>query len=164
MKRFLANLVLILIINILISVYLSGIPILNVLPAVDLTFMVVYAANANKNEAILFGFLMGLCVDILFGTSFGFNTLMYMYLALGVNFFAKNFMNNEPLSVLIMLVVSVIIFDFAHYLFFFAFEGQTFGLKLIFKMIIPELIYTVVLYFPLQYLVLKYKRLLEKFC
>ena len=85
MKKFLVNLILLIVINILISVYLSGISILNVVPAVDLTILVVYAANCDKNEAIAFGLILGLIVDIFFGTTFGFNALLYMYLGLGVN-------------------------------------------------------------------------------
>ncbi|MCQ2978349.1 MAG: rod shape-determining protein MreD [Clostridia bacterium] len=164
MKKFITNLILLLLINILISVYLSGISLLNVVPAIDLTILVVYAANSDRNEAVIFGFLMGLIVDIFFGTTFGFNTLLYMYLGLGVNYISKRFLSNEPLIVLWLLLVTVLVFDFSHFFFFLMFEGKTFGLRFLFKIVIPELIYTSILYFPMQALVLKYKRFLKKVC
>lgn len=161
MKKFLANLILLIVINILISVYLSGISILNVVPAVDLTILVVYAANCDKNEAILFGLILGLIVDIFFGTTFGFNALLYMYLGLGVNYISKRFLSNEPLIVLWILLATIFIFDMSHFLFFLMFSGKTYMFKFIFKIVIPEMIYTAVLYFPIQALVLKYKSMLK---
>ena len=136
MKKFLMNLILLLFINILISVYLSGIAIFNVVPAINLTILVVYSVNSEKYEAATYGFIMGLIVDILFGTSFGFNTLLYMYIGLGVNLFSKKFMSNEPLSVLVLLLASIFVFDMAHFLFFLAFEGKSYGIPFVFKNII----------------------------
>lgn len=162
MKKFLTNLILLLFINILISVYLSGIAICNVVPAIDLILLVVYAANSEKYEAATYGLVMGVIVDILFGTTFGFNALIYMYIALCVNIFSKKFMSNEPLSVLVLLLAAIFLYDMANFLFFLAFEGKSYGFLFIFKIVIPEMIYSTVLYFPLQYLVLKYKRLEKK--
>lgn len=162
MKKFLVNLMLLLFINILISVYLSGIAIFNVTPAIDMILLVVFAANSEKNEATLFGFLMGLIVDILFGTAFGFNTLLFMYIGFGTNVISKRYFSNEPIIVLLLLLSAVLFYDIMHYLFFMIFEGKTNIFAFIFKIVIPEMIYTTALYFPLQALVLKYKRMLKK--
>lgn len=159
MKKYLMDLIVLLFINIFMSVYLSGISIFNVLPAVNLIFLTCYSANMKEiHDAAIFGFTLGFIVDILFGTTYGFNTLVYMYLAVIVNYVTKRFLSNEPIIVLLMLIGTIFLYDFITFVFFFMFEGKTYFMTYLFKIIVPEIIYTTVLYFPLQALVLKYKR------
>lgn len=162
MKKYILNLVLLLFINILISVYLSGIAIFNVVPAIDLILLVVYAVNVKSHEATIVGAMMGLIVDILFGTTFGYNTLMFMYIALGANFAAKNLLSNDVMATLVLTCVAVLLYDSATFLFFEAFNGNAYYFKFLFKIIIPEIIYTALFYFPLQAVVIGYRRMIKK--
>lgn len=156
------SLVILLFIDIIISVYFSAFRIFNVLPAIFLIVLVIMSVNLKLDEALIAGAMMGLLNDAFFGIFFGVNTLIYIWIAYFVNTLTKKYFSNEPFIVLIITLVVITGYELLMFTTVFLFQGKMYFLTYIMKILIPELLYSLILYFPLNFLLSKYRRLLKR--
>lgn len=155
------SLVILMFINITMATWFNNARIFNVLPAIYLIVLVVFCANSKLEESVIAGFTIGFLYDIFFGNIFGFDTLVYMWLGLLVNMMTKKYFSNEYIVVLIITIFSIILYDVLNFIVFFLFNGKMYFLTYMLNIVLPELAYSIILYFPVNSLIIKYKRFLR---
>lgn len=155
--------VILLFINIIISVCFSSFRIFNVLPAIFLMMLTYFAINLKIDEATVAGALIGFMIDVFYGNVFGLNTFIYMWFAVIINILVKEYFSNDTFIVLVMTMFVILIYDSFMFLISFMFEGKTYFMSYLTKIIIPEMIYSLLLFFPLCFVLNKYRIFLKKF-
>lgn len=96
-------------------------------------------------DGMLAGFFSGLLADLFFGTSIGFYALIYMLIGYGNGLLGQVFYTEFINMPVILCTLSEILFSLYVYVFSFLLKGQTNILFYIWKVMLPELVYTVLM-------------------
>lgn len=115
----------------------------------------------GKKEGLLIGFFSGLLIDICYGDLKGFYALVYMYIGYLNGFFQSVFYDVDLKLPMILITVSDFVFGLVMYAFMFALRNRTDFLYYLSRVIIPEVVYTVVITIVLYRLILIVNRKLE---
>ena len=115
----------------------------------------------GRREGMWIGFFSGLLLDIFFGSVIGFYALIYMYIGYINGLFRKMFFPEDIKLPLILISASDLAYNLLVYLFLFFLRGKLqFGYYL-FRIIIPELVYTILVTIILYVVILKINQKLE---
>ncbi|HIT88819.1 MAG TPA: rod shape-determining protein MreD [Candidatus Merdenecus merdavium] len=108
----------------------------------------------GKKEGLIIGFICGLLIDIFYGSVVGLNALIYMYIGYLNGFFSKIFYDEDIKLPMILITASDFLYGFLTYVFLFLLRGRlNFGYYLS-KIIIPEIVYTVLVTIVLYRIIL----------
>lgn len=130
-------------------------------PNLLLIFTVSIALMRGEKTGLLIGFFAGLLLDIFTGNTVGFYALIYMYLGYGTGGFSMIFFQEDVKLPIIMILINDFLYGFLVYLFMFLLRGRTdLGYYMI-KVILPEIIYTIVITLFLYPIILWINRKLE---
>lgn len=115
----------------------------------------------GQKEGIWVGLFCGLCLDIFFGSTLGFYSLLYMYVGFLNGYFRKLFYPEDIKLPMLLIAGSDLGYNLAVYFFMFLFRGQLeFGFYFM-NIIVPELVYTMVVTIVLYMILLKINQRLE---
>jgi len=115
----------------------------------------------GKTSGLLIGFFSGLLIDICFGSLPGFYALIYMCIGYVNGFFQSIFYDVDLKLPMILITASELAYGIIVYMFMFSLRNRTDFLYYLTKVIIPELVYTVVVTIVLYRLILIVNRKLE---
>ncbi len=116
----------------------------------------------GRKEGMWIGFFCGLLLDIFYGSMVGFNALVYMYTGYINGFFRKRFFPDDIKLPMILITASDLSCNLVVYLFLFLMRGK-FQIAYYFKRIIlPELVYTILVTVFLYFVILKINQKLEQ--
>lgn len=115
----------------------------------------------GKKEGMFVGLFSGLLCDICYGELFGFYTLVYMYIGYINGYFQTIFYDEDIKLPLVLITVSEVVYGLVIYGFMFALRNRTHFLYYLRRVIIPELIYTLVVTMVLYRLIMIVNRKLE---
>ena len=119
-------------------------PLGSVKPNLLLILTVSMGLMRGKHTGLLVGFISGLIIDLFFGTLFGFNALVYMYIGYITGNFYKVFFDEDIKIPMIFVAVSELAYNLIFYVVQFAFRKRfDFGTYFT-RIILPELLYTVI--------------------
>lgn len=116
----------------------------------------------GRKEGMWIGFFCGLLLDIFYGSMVGFYALVYMYIGYINGFFRKGFFPDDIKLPMILITASDLSCNLVVYLFLFLMRGK-FQIAYYFKRIIlPELVYTILVTVFLYFVILKINQKLEQ--
>ena len=129
-------------------------------------FMVILTVSfglmRGKREGMFVGFLGGILSDLFFGNALGFTALLYVIIGYCCGFCYRIFYDDDVKMPVILIAVSDIGYGIAMYAFQFLLRGRMDFLFYVRRVIIPEMIYTVVVTLVVYRLLLLLNRKLEK--
>ena len=117
----------------------------SICPNLLLILTMSFGLMRGRKEGLLVGFFSGLLVDCFFGNMMGAYMLLYMLIGYVNGFFHKNYMIEDVLLPLIVILADDFIFNLVVYVFGFLLRNRLdFGNYLV-KIILPEMLSTVLL-------------------
>jgi len=128
---------------------------LNCAPQIVLILVVSVAVLRGPIAGVIVGLCAGLLVDFLGGGPIGFNSLLYMYIGLLVAWFSDRFYNTRYKVVLIFVIVANVVYDLAYYFFLFVIWGKGDFIAALWKVMLPEIWWTLILAVPVFWVIEK---------
>lgn len=162
MKRFIINFVLLITLFVLQGTLFKTFSFGNTVPNLLLIFTVSLSLMRGEKTGLLIGFFSGLLLDIFTGQTIGLYALLYMYLGYANGGFSKIFYPEDIKLPLIMIVFSDLFYGFLIYILLFLLRGRTDLGYYFMKVILPEIIYTIVITIILYPLILFINNKLDK--
>ena len=115
----------------------------------------------GRKEGMWTGLICGLLLDIFFGSCIGFYALVYMYIGYVNGFFRKRFYPDDVKLPIILISASDFVYNLVVYVFQFLLRGKfQFGYYLM-RIILPELVYSILVTVFLYFIILKINQRLE---
>lgn len=117
----------------------------NITPNLLLILTMSFGLMRGRKEGLLVGFFSGFLMDVFFSSVLGPYMFLYMIIGYVNGFFHKNYMIEDVLLPLLVIVVDEFVFNMAIYFVFFFLHNQlNFGLY-VRKIILPETLCTTLL-------------------
>lgn len=116
----------------------------------------------GKNEGIFIGFISGLLIDLFFSNVIGFYALIYSVIGFLNGFFTKEFMPEDIKLPVVLIVGSDFVLNLFVYFITFMFRGDFNFYFYLVKIIVPEIVYTLLISIFLYLLILKVNKKLEE--
>lgn len=144
----------------------SHLPIAGVVPNLFVILILYIGLFANSVNAIAFGTIIGLFLDLLYGNTYGVSALMFCVIGYLGAYFDKNFSKENKVTILLMSIGATIIYELGFYalnglILGYNFEWFKFTIIIIFEVIYNSLI-TILLYPLIQTTGYKVDRIFKK--
>ena len=144
------------------TLFQSTFAVADVAPNLMVILTVSFGLMRGKREGMFVGFLGGILSDLFFGSALGFTALLYVIIGYCCGFCYRIFYDDDVKMPVILIAVSDIGYGAAMYLFQFLLRGRVEFFFYLRRVIIPEMIYTVVVTLVVYRLLLLLNRRLEK--
>ena len=144
------------------TLFQSTFAVADVAPNLMLILTVSFGLMRGKREGMFVGFLGGILSDLFFGSALGFTALLYVIIGYCCGFCYRIFYDDDVKMPVILIAVSDIGYGTAMYMFQFLLRGRVEFFFYLRRVIIPEMIYTVVVTLVVYRLLLLLNRKLEK--
>lgn len=145
MKRILGSFFVLILLYLLQTTILNGIAIAGVKPNVIILIIVLIGYRYGKIPGILMGFFTGLLLDLAEGGYIGYYALIYILLGYFCGFSRKLYHKDYNLIPLILIGLSDFSLNFAIYISSFLVRNRLDFIYYLFRIILPELIYTMII-------------------
>lgn len=99
----------------------------------------------GSRMGLIEGFFAGLLLDLMAGGRVGFTALVYMYAGALNGFFYKDYVKEELFLPMALVAVSTFAYEFLYYVFYFLLQNRLRLSYYLTRIIIPEVIYTVLM-------------------
>ena len=162
MKRRIVMFLLVFAVFFLQSTIFQTLSIASITPNLMLVLTVSFALMRGKKEGMFVGFLSGFLTDLFFGSGLGFYTLIYTYIGFFNGFCCRIFYDDDIKMPILLVVGSDLAFNLLVYCFRFLLRGRTEFFFYLGRIMIPDIIYTVILTILCYRLLLRLNRKLEK--
>ena len=133
----------------------------NVSPNLMLVLTVSLSLMRGEIPGLLTGFFCGLFVDVFFGDMIGFYALLLMYIGFLCARFHKMFFPENMMMPLSVIFVSDLVYGLVCFIFLFALRSRWNLPHYLFRVILPEAFYTILISILLYPLVLRLNGWLE---
>lgn len=110
MKKLLTYLTLI-ILTVLQTTLFPHLRVMNVMPNLVLVFVVCYSMYADPVPATVFAIAAGLLFDVYQASNIGFNSIMMMYIGLGLSCLTSGYVKSNIFTVLVCVAVTTLIYE-----------------------------------------------------
>jgi len=155
---------LIVLVNIVIqSTIFPYIRIYDIQPNSMLIIVVIYGILRGDVEGGIFGFFSGLLVDVFFAKYIGLNALLGMLVGYFCGKPFRDFNYENYILPVVSVAVATLLYNFAFYFINYFFKGELDYVYYLYKIILPETIYNVVLCVPLYTLIFFINQKLEDY-
>lgn len=134
----------------------------NIAPNLMVILTVSFGLMRGKREGMFVGFLGGILSDLFFGSALGFTALLYVIIGYCCGFCYRIFYDDDVKMPVLLIAVSDLGYGIAMYLFQFLLRGRVEFFYYLRRIIIPEMIYTIVITLIFYRLLLLLNRKLEK--
>ncbi|HIS31824.1 MAG TPA: rod shape-determining protein MreD [Candidatus Limivivens intestinipullorum] len=162
MKRRIVMILLIFFGFILQSTLLKQIAIANISPNLLLILTVSFGLMRGKKEGMFTGFLCGFLSDLMYGDILGFQALLYLTAGYLCGFCYRIFYDDDIKMPVVLIAGSDLAYGILMYAFQFLLRGRISFPYYLGRIIIPEVLYTMILTILIYRLLLRLNRLLEK--
>ncbi|MDO5422816.1 MAG: rod shape-determining protein MreD [Eubacteriales bacterium] len=162
MKRRIVMILLIFVSFLLQSTLLKQIAIASVSPNLLLILTVSFGLMRGKREGMFTGFLCGILCDLFYGGVLGFTSLLYVVIGYLCGFCCRIFYDDDIKMPVALIAASDLGYGICMYAFQFLMRGRIQFFYYLGRIIIPEVIYTIVLTICCYRLLLGLNRWLEK--
>ncbi|MBR3771487.1 MAG: rod shape-determining protein MreD [Clostridium sp.] len=144
MKRFLVYVLLVLLCFLLQTTVFQWFELAGIVPNILVIIVVSVGYMRGHNEAVLIGILCGLCVDLVYGNFIGFYAFIYMSVGY-VSGYANFFYAADDFTLPIILIgIGDLLYSIVMYSLSFLLRARLHVFYYVRRIIIPELIYTVI--------------------
>lgn len=145
MRRKFTMAVLILVSIILQSTVCQMISIASIKPNLLIILTVSFGLMRGRKEGMMTGFFCGLLTDIFFESIIGFNALIYLWVGYFSGYFYRIFYDDDIKTPLFLISISDLAYGVIQYGFMFLLRGRIHFFYYLGRVIIPEVIYTLLL-------------------
>ncbi len=122
-----------------------NITIAGVMPNLFVIFILVIGLYGNNFLSLLFGIICGLWIDLLYGEVIGVTSAMLCLIGFVATWFDTLWSKDEKISIIIMVLLSTLIFEFGSYFIKSVILEFEMEIKTFFKIIFFEELYNVLL-------------------
>ena len=116
-----------------------------VVPNLLLIVTMSFGLMRGRREGLLVGFFSGLLIDIFFGNVLGPYAFIYMTLGYGNGFFHRIYYVEDVLLPMIMISINDFLYNISVYFVFFMLRNKLDFSVYLFRIIFPEMIYTIII-------------------
>ena len=116
-----------------------------VVPNLLLIVTMSFGLMRGRREGVLVGFFCGLLVDIFFGSVMGPYAFIYMTLGYVNGFFHRIYYVEDVLLPMLMITINDFAYNVIVYVMFFMLRNRLDFLSYLSKVIIPEMVYTIII-------------------
>ena len=147
MLRFLVSFFLTIFCFVLQSTVFPAISFGGIVPNLMIVLTASFGFMRGEKSGLLFGFFCGLLTDIFFNTIIGFNALIYLWVGYFSGNFYRIFYDDDIKTPLFLISVSDIVYGIVQYGFLFLMRGRIHFFYYLGRIILPEMLYTLILTF-----------------
>ena len=162
MKRFITTTVLILVCFVLQCTVFHALAFGGIVPNLLIVLTASFGFMRGEKTGLLIGFFCGLLVDIFFGDSIGFYSLLYMYIGYMNGKFSAIFYPEDIKLPIILILCSDCFYGLICYVILFLLRGRFDFNYYFMHIILPEVVYTIVVTIFLYPLILRVNTGLER--
>lgn len=116
----------------------------DIMPNLLLILVVSHGYMSGKITGLAIGFFSGLLVDLVYGDLIGLNALLYMVIGYFIGYSNKIYANDDYTFPIIFVAISDLVYNFFYYIFEFLLRGRLNLLYYLRRIVLSEIIYTVV--------------------
>lgn len=145
MKRFFITAGIVLVCFLMQTTIFQHIALAGMVPNLILIVVVAYGYMRGKSEGIYVGFASGLLIDLLYNDFIGLNALLYVLIGYVAGICNEIYYRDEVSVPIIFIAISDFIFNFGYYVFQFLLRGRLDIFYYIWRTILPEMVYTVLI-------------------
>lgn len=163
MKRILVYILLVLFCFLLQTTVFQWLELADIVPNILIIATVSIGYMRGTNEGMLVGALCGLCVDLMYGQVIGFNALIHMsvgFLSGYANFFYES---SDFAMPLVLIGIGDLMYGVLYYILSFLLRARLHFLHYLRRIIVPEIIYTVIISIILYKVIHSINEMLYKF-
>lgn len=145
MKRFFITAAIVLLCFLMQTTVFQNIAFAGMVPNLILIVVVAYGYMRGKSEGMYVGFTSGLLVDLLYSDLIGMNAILYVLIGYVAGICNEIYYRDEVSVPIIFIAISDFIFNFGYYVFQFLLRGRLDIFYYIWRTILPEMVYTVLI-------------------
>ena len=116
----------------------------------------------GESTGLLIGFFSGLLADIFFGNVLGLNAMIYMYIGYANGYFNHIFYGEDIKLPIFLISASELAYGLGHYVIMFMMRSRFAFFYYLTRIILPELLYTIVVTLLFYRLIYGVNRRLDK--
>ena len=131
-------------------------------PNLLLIFTVSFALMRGRRSGLLTGFFCGLTLDLLFPGQLGFQALIYMWIGFFCGFGYRIFYDDDIKTPVMLVCLADLAYGIYQYLFTFLLRGRIHFLFYLRRIILPEMLYTLILTIVFYRLIYRFNKLLSR--
>lgn len=147
MNRKITMTILILVSALLQCTAFAFIEIASIRPNLLLILTVSFGLMRGRKSGLITGFFCGLCCDLFFESVLGFYALIYMWIGYLAGYFYRIFYDDDIKTPLLLISAADLLFGFCQYFCTFLIRGRINFFFYLGRIIIPEMLYTLILTF-----------------
>lgn len=121
------------------------IEIASIKPNLLIILTVSFGLMRGRKSGLITGFFCGLCCDLFFESIVGFQALIYMWIGYFAGYFYRIFYDDDIKTPLLLISVADLFYGLCQYGFTFLFRGRIHFFFYLGRIIIPEMLYTLIL-------------------
>ncbi len=145
MKRKTTMIILILVCTILQSTVCQMIAVGQIKPNLLIILTVSFGLMRGRRDGLLTGFFCGLISDIFFENIIGFHALLYLWVGYYSGYFYRIFYDDDIKTPLLLISVCDLVYGILQYGFLFLMRGRIHFFYYLGRIIMPEVVYTLLL-------------------
>ena len=143
MKRFFITALIIVLCFLMQTTVFQSIALAGEVPNLILIVVVAIAYMRGRKEGMYVGFASGLLIDLVYGDVVGMYAVLFVVIGYVVGICNEIYYTDELSVPIILIAISDFMFNFAYYVFNFLLRGRLDVLYYIWRTILPEVVYTV---------------------
>lgn len=117
----------------------------SVRPNLLVILTVSFGLMRGRKSGLLTGFACGLLCDLFYETILGFHALLYMWIGYFAGYFYRIFYDDDIKTPLLLISVADLAYGVGYYVFTFLFRGRLHFFFYLGRIMIPEMLYTMLL-------------------
>lgn len=145
MKQIISTLLIIIICFVLQTTFFQALALADVVPNLMLIVTVAYGYMGGEKEGIYVGLCCGLLIDLFFGGVIGLYALIFMVIGYLNGVLNKIYYTDDLIIPLILIAISDIFYNFYYYITEFLLRGRVNLMFYFRRIILPEVVYTVLI-------------------
>lgn len=135
------------------------IAVFNVAPQMLLVFAICFSMANDVVPSMVFSGIAGLLTDISGSGVVGFNTLLMLYLSLGIVYIGSEFFRDTPRAAIMLTALCTFLYELVFFIFTFAIFGDAHFFYMVYRVILPEIVYNSIVSIPIYLYVQKFLRI-----
>lgn len=145
MKRFIITFVTILVCFLLQTTFFQSVALAGQVPNLILIVVVAAGYMRGRMEGLYVGFASGLLIDFIYSDLIGMNAMLYVMVGYIAGICNEIYYRDELSVPLLVIALSDFLFNFVFYVLNFLLRGRTDVVHYIWRNIVPEMVYTVLI-------------------
>lgn len=145
MKRFFITVGVVLLCFLMQTTVFQHIALAGMVPNLILIVVVAYGYMRGRLEGMYVGFASGILIDLLYGDLIGMNAILYVMIGYVAGVCNEIYYRDEVSVPIIIIAISDFSFNFGYYVFQFLLRGRLDIFYYIWRTILPEVVYTVLI-------------------